>query len=104
MLLQSPNFTATEAMLEDVAVLDRDVYACAPHIILHLDVRAGVRDSLENRRAYVELNVSGTFNVMEAAKRHEVRHLLMASTSSVCGAETDMPYAETQRADTPMSI
>ncbi|QFT93784.1 dTDP-glucose 4,6-dehydratase 2 [Roseovarius sp. THAF9] len=104
MLLQSPNFTATEAMLEDVAALDRAVDACAPDIIVHLAAQAGVRYSLENPRAYIEANVVGTFNVMEAAKRHAVRHLLMASTSSVYGAETDMPYAETQKADTPMTI
>ncbi|KRS12927.1 UDP-glucuronate 5-epimerase [Roseovarius atlanticus] len=104
MLLQSPNFTATEAMLEDVAALDSAVDACAPDIIVHLAAQAGVRYSLENPRAYIEANVVGTFNVMEAAKRHEVRHLLMASTSSVYGAETDMPYAETQKADTPMTI
>lgn len=104
MLLQSPNFTATEAMLEDVATLDSAVDACAPDIIVHLAAQAGVRYSLENPRAYIEANVVGTFNVMEAAKRHAVRHLLMASTSSVYGAETDMPYAETQKADTPMTI
>ncbi|MEQ8258605.1 MAG: GDP-mannose 4,6-dehydratase [Roseovarius confluentis] len=104
MLLQSPNFTATEAMLEDVAALDSAVDACAPDIIVHLAAQAGVRYSLENPRAYIEANVVGTFNVMEAAKRHEVRHLLMASTSSVYGAETDMPYTETQKADTPMTI
>ncbi|WP_306110659.1 MULTISPECIES: NAD-dependent epimerase/dehydratase family protein [Roseovarius] len=104
MLLQSPNFTATEAMLEDVAALDSAVDACAPDIIVHLAAQAGVRYSLENPRAYIEANVVGTFNVMEAAKRHEVRHLLMASTSSVYGAETDMPYTESQKADTPMTI
>ncbi|MDD9724786.1 GDP-mannose 4,6-dehydratase [Roseovarius sp. SK2] len=104
MLLQSPNFTATEAMLEDVAALDSAVDACAPDIIVHLAAQAGVRYSLENPRAYIEANVVGTFNVMEAAKRHEIRHLLMASTSSVYGAETDMPYTETQKADTPMTI
>ncbi len=104
MLLQSPNFTATEAMLEDVAALDSAVDACAPDIIVHLAAQAGVRYSLENPRAYIEANVVGTFNMMEAAKRHAVRHLLMASTSSVYGAETDMPYAETQKADTPMTI
>ncbi|MGK7754297.1 MULTISPECIES: NAD-dependent epimerase/dehydratase family protein [unclassified Roseovarius] len=104
MLLQSPNFTAAEAMLEDVAALDRAVDACAPDIIVHLAAQAGVRYSLENPRAYIEANVVGTFNVMEAAKRHAVKHLLMASTSSVYGAETDMPYREAQKADTPMTI
>jgi len=104
MLLQKPGFTATEAMLEDQEALDRAVDACAPDIIVHLAAQAGVRYSLEAPRAYIDANVVGTFNVMEAARRHAVRHLLMASTSSVYGAETDMPYAETQKADTQMTI
>ena len=104
MLLQKPGFTVTEAMLEDAAALDAAVDACAPDIIVHLAAQAGVRYSLEAPRAYIDANVVGTFNVMEAARRHEVRHLLMASTSSVYGAETDMPYRETQKVDTQMTI
>ncbi|WP_397541275.1 NAD-dependent epimerase/dehydratase family protein [Roseovarius salis] len=104
MLAAQPGFTATEAMLEDRAALDRAVDACAPEIIVHLAAQAGVRYSLENPAAYVDANVVGSFNVMEAARRHGVRHLMMASTSSVYGANTDMPYAETMKADTPMSF
>lgn len=104
MLRQNPHFTATEAMLEDDAALTRAIDACAPDIIVHLAAQAGVRYSLENPRAYIDTNVVGTFNVMEAARRHAVRHLLMASTSSAYGAETDMPYVETQKADTQMTI
>jgi UDP-glucuronate 4-epimerase len=104
MLLQSPNFRATEAMLENVEALDSAVDECAPDVIVHLAAQAGVRYSLENPRACIDANVVGTFNVMEAARRHAVRHLLMASTSSVYGAETDMPYRETQKADTQMTI
>lgn len=104
MLLQKPGFTATEAMLEDQAALDRAVDAAAPDVIVHLAAQAGVRYSLENPRAYLDSNIVGTFNVMEAAKRHAVRHLLMASTSSVYGASSEMPYAETAKADTQMTI
>lgn len=104
MLLQSPNFTATEAMLEDLAAFDAMVDSFAPDIIVHLAAQAGVRYSLEQPRAYIEANVVGTFNVMEAARRHEVEHLLMASTSSVYGANTKMPYAETDKADTQLTI
>ena len=71
--------------------------AFRPEIIVHLAAQAGVRYSLENPRAYVDANVVGSFNVMEAARRHAVRHLLMASTSSVYGANTEMPFAETRR-------
>jgi len=89
----------------DVAVaLDRATDAFAPDVIVHLAAQAGVRYSLENPRAYVDANIVGTFNVMEAARRAGVRHLLMASTSSVYGANTDMPFDERQKADTPLTI
>ncbi|MCP3972275.1 MAG: SDR family NAD(P)-dependent oxidoreductase [Rhodobacteraceae bacterium] len=103
-LLQSPGFTATETMLEDTEAVDRAIDGFAPEYIVHLAGQAGVRYSLENPRAYIDSNVTGTFNVMEAARRHAVKHLMMASTSSVYGANTDMPFAETDKADTPMTI
>ena len=65
MLLQSPNFAATEAMLEDEDALSAAVAAFAPDVIVHLAAQAGVRYSLENPRAYIDANVVGTFNVME---------------------------------------
>ena len=104
MLAENAGFTATEAMLEDTAAIDAAIDACAPDVIVHLAAQAGVRYSLDNPRAYVDANVIGSFNVMEAARRHAVRHLLMASTSSVYGAETQMPYRETMKADTQMTI
>lgn len=104
MLLQDPNFSATEGMLEDVEVLDRMADEFQPDVIVHLAAQAGVRYSLENPRAYIDSNVVGTFNVMEAARRLEVKHLLMASTSSVYGANEDMPFVETEKADTQLTI
>ena len=104
MLLQNSAFSATEAMLED----DDEFYKVAeefqPDFIIHLAAQAGVRYSLENPRAYLEANVLGTFNVMEAARRLEVDHLLMASTSSVYGANTEMPFKEHHKADTPLTF
>jgi len=104
MLLQSANFAATEGMLEDRALLDSVADTFAPDVIVHLAAQAGVRYSLENPRAYLDANVIGTFNVMEAARRLAVRHLLMASTSSVYGANTEMPFIETEKADTQLTI
>lgn len=103
-LSEYANFSATEDMLEQRDALDRAIDAAEPDIIVHLAAQAGVRYSLENPRAYVDSNVTGTFNVMEAARRHSVEHLLMASTSSVYGANTEMPFRETDKADTPMTI
>ena len=104
MLLQSERFTATEALLEDQEAVDRAIDACAPDVIIHLAAQAGVRYSLENPRSYLSSNVTGTFNVMDAAKRHAVRHLLMASTSSVYGGNEAMPFTETEKADTQLTI
>ena len=104
MLLQNPNFAATEGMLEDQALFDRVADEFAPDVIVHLAAQAGVRYSLENPRAYLDSNVIGTFNVMEAARRLGVQHLLMASTSSVYGANTEMPFIETEKADTQLTI
>lgn len=104
MLRQTERFTATEAMLEDAAALNAAVEAFRPDVIVHLAAQAGVRYSLENPRAYIDSNVTGTLNVMEAARAVGVRHLLMASTSSVYGANEDMPFNERQKADTQLTI
>jgi len=103
-LLQNASFQATEAMLEDRERIDEAIDAFQPDAIVHLAAQAGVRYSLENPHAYLSANVIGTFNVMEAARRNNVAHLLMASTSSVYGANEDMPFQETEKADTQLTI
>ena len=104
MLSQSPSFGTTEAMLEDDQTLQAAIDGFAPDAIVHLAAQAGVRYSLENPRAYISANVVGTMNLMEGARRNEIAHLLMASTSSVYGANTEMPFTETQRVVTPLTI
>lgn len=104
LLAQNEGFAATEAMLEDFDTLKRTVEDFQPDIIVHLAAQAGVRFSLEKPRAYIEANILGTFNVMECARAVPVQHLLMASTSSVYGANEEMPFRETDKADTPLTI
>ena len=104
MLLQHPNFTTTEGQLEDAVLLDKVADGFQPQVIVHLAAQAGVRYSLENPRVYLDSNVIGSFNVMEAARRHQVAHLLMASTSSVYGANEQMPFSEADKADSQLTI
>lgn len=104
MLNQLPGFTFTEAMLEDAEAVMETARTFRPDVIVHLAAQAGVRYSLEVPRAYIDSNVTGTFNVMEAARELGVSHLMMASTSSVYGANEEMPFAETHKADTPLTI
>ncbi|UUV07996.1 NAD-dependent epimerase/dehydratase family protein [Ruegeria sp. YS9] len=103
-LLQTPGFTATEDRLENYDRLLQVAEEFQPEVIVHLAAQAGVRHSLEHPRSYVESNVVGTFNVMEIARQHKVDHLLMASTSSIYGANEDMPFTETEKADTQLTI
>ncbi len=104
MLLQSDAFSRTEGMLEDEALLSKVIDGFRPDVVVHLAAQAGVHYSLENPRAYLDANIIGAFNVMEAARRLGVQHLLMASTSSVYGANTEMPFSEVEKADTQLTI
>lgn len=103
-LAQYGTFEMTEAMLEDDAAVSAAVDGFKPDIIVHLAAQAGVRYSLENPRAYIDSNIVGTFNVMEAARVNKVKHLMMASTSSVYGANEEMPFTEVEKADTQLTI
>jgi len=91
-------------MLEDFETLHAFMSAEKPDIIVHLAAQAGVRYSLENPRAYIEANIVGTFNVQECARELGVDHLLMASTSSVYGANEVMPFTENERTDHPLTL
>ena len=99
-----PEFTAFEGELEDQQLLRSTVEHFQPNVIVHLAAQAGVRYSLENPRAYIDSNIVGSFNVLEIARTQCVRHLLMASTSSVYGANEDMPFTESDKADTQLTI
>ena len=104
MLLQSAGYSFTHATLEEDGTFEEVATTFAPDVIVHLAGQAGVRYSLENPRAYLDSNLVGTFNVMEAARQLQVEHLLMASTSSVYGANEEMPFRETDKADTQLTF
>ncbi|MCW1952001.1 MAG: GDP-mannose 4,6-dehydratase [Octadecabacter sp.] len=103
-LLQSGSFKAVNERLETGGVLMDLVASEKPDFIVHLAGQAGVRYSIDEPRSYVESNIIGTFNLLEAVRATPVKHLLLASTSSAYGANTEMPYTETDKADTQMSF
>jgi len=104
MLSQFDRFTQIEGRLEDVTSLSKATETNVPRVVVHLAAQAGVRYSLENPRSYVDSNLIGTFNVMEVAREHKVQHLLMASTSSVYGANKNMPFSERDKTNTPLTL
>ena len=99
-LLQRPGFSGHEAMLEDFAALAR-IYGAGFDAVYHFAAQAGVRYSLDNPRAYLDANLTGTFNLLELMRHAPPAHALMASTSSVYGASAKIPFRETDRADHP---
>jgi UDP-glucuronate 4-epimerase len=99
-----PGFRLAHLSIEDAAALGDAWRNFAPDAVVHLAAQAGVRHSIDHPTDYVGTNITGTFNLLELARHNPVRHFLAASTSSVYGANTDMPFAETQRTQTPMSL
>ncbi|MCS6891317.1 MAG: NAD-dependent epimerase/dehydratase family protein [Rhodovarius sp.] len=103
-LARYPGFSAH---IQDVA--DRSALAALfatfrPELVIHLAAQAGVRHALIAPQDYLHSNVEGSFSVLEACRLHPPRHLLMASTSSVYGASTRIPFTEDDPADTPLNI
>ncbi|TCU21145.1 UDP-glucuronate 4-epimerase [Rhizobium azibense] len=103
-LAQFPAFKPVIAMLEDQRALEDAAGKAKPDILIHLAAQAGVRYSLENPRAYLSSNVEGSWNILEIAERHKVQHLMLASTSSIYGANPSVPFHETDRADEPLTV
>lgn len=104
-LLERHNaFQNHRCMLEDQASLAGIFREARPELVVHLAAQAGVRYSLENPRAYIDSNVTGSFNVIELCREHRPRHLVMASTSSAYGASATFPLVETGSTDHPLTI
>jgi len=104
MLLQNAQFRTINEKVETPGLL-MDLFASEkPDVVIHLAAQAGVRYSIENPRAYLEGNINGTFELLEAARAHPPEHMLLASTSSAFGANTQMPYKETDKADHQVSF
>ena len=75
-----------------------------PEIIIHLAAQAGVRYSIDKPRTYLSSNIMGTYNIIELAHKIKVKHLMIASSSSVYGANKKTPYSENDSVKLQMSI
>ena len=97
-------FSFTKNNLENQKVLSNTILKFKPKIIIHLAAQAGVRYSIEKPRVYLDSNITGTYNIIELAKKVNVKHLLIASSSSVYGANKKLPFKEIDKTETQLSI
>ena len=98
------NFSFTKSNIENQKNLSKSILRFKPKIIIHLAAQAGVRYSIKNPRVYLDSNITGTYNIIELAKKVNVKHLLIASSSSVYGANTKLPFKETDKTEKQLSI
>lgn len=103
-LERSNGYSFVRGRLEDIAALDRAADMAEPEVIVHLAAQAGVRYSIDEPETYVDSNLKGSWTVLELARRIQPRHLLLASTSSVYGANEVIPFSESHKADEPVSL
>ena len=103
-LRQKPSFQFVQVDLADATALTAVFEEHKFEVVVNLAAQAGVRYSLINPRAYVESNLVGFVNILEACRHHNTRHLLYASSSSVYGGVTKMPFSAHQNVDHPLSV
>lgn len=103
-LLQHPNFVFYKGDLKDKIAVDKVFETHRPSHVIHLAAQAGVRFSVENPFAYVDSNLIGFMNVLEACRNYPVEHLLYASSSSVYGGSKVVPFSTNQNVDHPVSL
>jgi UDP-glucuronate 4-epimerase len=103
-LLDLPGYTHVHADLSDRAAMEACFATHRPQRVVHLAAQAGVRYAAENPHIYVSSNVTGFLHVLEGCRHHGIEHLVFASTSSVYGANTRMPFSEHQPAAHPLTL
>ena len=103
-LKEFKNYSFVKGEIEDQKKLNKSVLNFKPSIIIHLAAQAGVRYSLDVPRKYISSNITGTFNIIEIAHKLKIKHLLIASSSSVYGSNKSKSFKETDKTDSQMSI
>ena len=103
-LLEHAGYTHDYADLADREAIERLFATHKPERVIHLAAQAGVRYAAENPHIYVASNVTGFLHILEGCRHHGVKHLVFASTSSVYGANTDMPFTEHKSTEHPLTL
>ena len=98
------NFSFTKIDIENDKKLKTIFNKFKPKISIHLAAQAGVRYSIDNPRVYLKSNITGTYNIIEASHLNKVKHLIIASSSSVYGANRKIPFKEIDKTETQLSI
>ncbi len=103
-LTKFSNYKHYRADLKNKNIIDKIFKSNKPHGVVNLAAQAGVRYSMENPMSYVDSNIVGFANILENCRNHEVNHLVYASSSSVYGANTNMPFSESDSVNHPLSL
>lgn len=103
-LQQFPDYTFVKGNLADKALITRIFEQYHPEIVVNLGAQAGVRYSITNPDAYIESNMIGFYNILEACRHYPVEHLVYASSSSVYGSNKKVPYSTDDKVDNPVSL
>ena len=99
-----PDFTFVRGDISDKALVESVFDEFEPQVVVNLAAQAGVRYSITNPDAYIESNIIGFYNILEACRRHDVEHLVYASSSSVYGMNEKVPYSTDDKVDSPVSL
>ena len=103
-LQSKANFKFIQLDVKDSVAVGQAFAEFRPNRVIHLAAQAGVRYSLENPQAYIDANLYGFMNILEGVRHHDVQHLVYASSSSVYGGNTAMPFSEHHNIDHPVSL
>ena len=98
------NFSFTKGNLENQTILNNSLSKFKPSLIIHLAAQAGVRYSIKNPKVYLNSNITGTFHIIEAARKFKIKHLIIGSSSSVYGANKKFPFREIDKTDNQISF
>jgi len=102
--LKDPRFTFIKGDIADRAVIDNIFAEYKPAVVVNLAAQAGVRYSITNPDAYIQSNLIGFYNILEACRHNPVEHLVYASSSSVYGSNKKVPYSTDDKVDNPVSL